>query len=376
MRFTTRQDVLLAVAALAGGLLLHAAGAHVNWGDGWTVASWWRLVPLAVVCAVMPLRRTAPVAALAVATVAFAADVAIGLSYGTALVYTDALYAAGVYGPKRPGAWLLRPAVGVSLVFAVAFGVVVHSLSWTVVVGAVLAVELVGPVLTGMIVRQHRDQAAAERLRADQVARLAELDRRTAVNAERTRMARELHDVIANHLSAVALHSSAALKMPDMAADQVRQALTVIRESSVEGLAEMRRMIGLLRAQEGVPDESPRTPRLDGIERLVEQIGRPDLEITHEVRGRPGELPAAIELAAYRIAQESLTNVLKHAGPGRAEMVVDHRDEIVSITVESPLGDHTAPVDGAGAGLIGMRERVALLGGRFTAGPRSGRWRV
>ena len=106
-------------------------------------------------------------------------------------------------------------------------------------------------------VRRQRSAVAAERTateaKTEAGARKSELDRRNAVNAERARMARELHDVIANHLSAVALHSSAALKMPDMAADQVRQALTVIRESSVEGLAEMRRMIGFLRAQEGGP---------------------------------------------------------------------------------------------------------------------------
>jgi signal transduction histidine kinase len=249
-------------------------------------------------------------------------------------------------------------------------------LSGLVVVGAILALSLVSPVLSGLVVRQHRDNAEMQRLRAEQVATLAEFDRRAAVAAERAQMARELHDVIANELSAVALHSSAILKMPDMGADDVRRALTVIRESSVRGLAEMRRMIVFLRAREDLANAGPVTPDLDEIGQLVEQLGRPDLKITFEVLGTLGELPAAVELAAYRIVQESLTNVLKHAGPGRGELLVDHRADVLVITMVSPLGRRDTALEGSGAGLVGMRERAVLLGGTFTAGPSRGHWRV
>ncbi|NEE16070.1 two-component sensor histidine kinase, partial [Streptomyces sp. SID7499] len=159
----------------------------------------------------------------------------------------------------------------------------------------------------------------AARLAAAQTARLAEMDRTQAVAAERARMARELHDMVANHLSAVAIHSTAALSIDDP--DTSRNALKVIRENSVEGLSEMRRLIGLLR--EGGEDQAPAAaPTLAALDSLIEQTNVNGasgglvctLEDTREEAA--GALPTPVELAAYRIVQESLTNALKHAAPG------------------------------------------------------------
>ncbi|NEA29214.1 sensor histidine kinase, partial [Actinomadura bangladeshensis] len=218
-----------------------------------------------------------------------------------------------------------------------------------------------------------RRRAEAERERAEQVARLAELDRRAAVTAERARMARELHDVIANHLSAVALHSSAVLRVADLDRAEIERSLRVIRENSVQGLAEMRRMIGLLR--DGGDADPAARPRLAELDRLVRHTARSDLSARLEVAGEPAELPAAVELAAYRIVQESLTNALKHAGPGRAEVRVEYGRRLV-IDVSSPLGRDGSRLPGSGSGLVGMRERAVMLAGEFDAGPDGGRWRV
>ncbi|MFG2019819.1 sensor histidine kinase [Actinomadura geliboluensis] len=385
-RLTTRQDALIAVASLAGGLLMLAAHGYSTWGTDWDPSRWVRLVPLLGLCAAMLLRRTAPLTGLALATPFNFADVAFGPSIATAMIFGDALYAASLYGRRRTAEWLLGATAAASLLVAAGVGIGLRGVAVGVVAGAVAGLVWVAPVLTAMAVREHRyraeaerrraeaehRRAEAERQRAEQVARLAELDRRAAVNAERARMARELHDVIANHLSAVALHSSAVLRVRDLDRSEIERSMEVIRENSVRGLAEMRRMIGLLR--DGGEDPAAR-PRLAELDRLVRHTGRADLAASLEVAGEPAELPAAVELAAYRIVQESLTNALKHGGPGRAEVRVRYGRRLV-IDVLSPLGRDGSRLPGSGSGLVGMRERAVMLAGEFDAGPDGGLWRV
>ncbi|GAA2591360.1 sensor histidine kinase [Actinomadura fulvescens] len=374
MRFTTRQDALLAVAAFAAGVVLLLAGGYGTW-DGPNVTPWWRLLPLAGLCFAMLFRRTRPILGLLISTPFNFADVVIGPGIATLMIYSDALYAAGLYGPKRTAERLLGITTAATLAVAVGAGIALSSASAGVLLGSLAGMAWVGPVLTAMVVREHRDRADIERQRSEQMARLAEMDRWAAVNAERARMARELHDVIANHLSAVALHSSAVLRVPDLDRAGINRSMEVIRENSVQGLAEMRRMIGLLRESDGVADP-PAAPRLDGLERLVAHTARSDLSTGLKVAGeRPG-LPAPVEHAAYRIVQESLTNALKHAAAGRVEVLLEYRPGRVAVTVDSPLGDERSRLPGSGSGLIGMRERATMLDGTFEAGPEDGRWRV
>ncbi|MEV5829856.1 histidine kinase [Spirillospora sp. NPDC052242] len=379
-RLTTPQDALIAAAALVGGLLMILADGYVKWADAWLPNLALRCVPLVGLCAAMLLRRTAPLTGLAVATPFNFLDVAMGPSLATLMIYGDALYAASLYGRRRTAEWLLGVTVAATLAATVAVGVLLGGVSIAVLLGAVAGITWVAPVLTAMAVREHRFRAEAERQRAEQVARLAELDRRAAVGAERARMARELHDVVANHLSAVALHSSAVLKVRDLDRETLERSLEVIRENSVQGLAEMRRMIGLLRDGDGGEADPPAQPRLSELERLVARTSRADLSARLRIAGEPPELPAAVELAAYRIVQESLTNALKHAGPGRADVLVEYGRDGLTIDVLSPLGAEDARLPGTGSGLIGMRERATLLGGRFDAGPwpepDGSRWRV
>lgn len=178
-------------------------------------------------------------------------------------------------------------------------------------IGLVVGLVSLMPAATGWIVRNHRDAAEAADLRAEQTALLAEMDRAQAVVSERARMARELHDMVANHLSAIAIHSTAALSIDDP--DTSRQALGVIRENSVEGLTEMRRLIGILRDTSDDTEPSA-APTLDGVGSLVEGARTNGLDVTLDA-DHGDSLPAPVELAAYRIVQESLTNVLKHASP-------------------------------------------------------------
>jgi signal transduction histidine kinase len=234
-------------------------------------------------------------------------------------------------------------------------------------IGVGVGVVAFAPAATGWVVRNHRDAAEAARLRAEQTALLAEMDREQAVTAERARMARELHDMVANHLSAIAIHSTAALSLDDP--ETSRDALGVIRENSVEGLAEMRRLIGLLRDSSG-DLEPAATPTLDGIPDLVEGARANGLDATLDAEHGP--VPAPVELAAYRIVQESLTNALKHAAEGPVHVRLRVRDGSLRIRVTSPFRPGDTPrAPGSGAGLTGMRERAALLGGTFEAGPEA-----
>ncbi|MFG3253045.1 sensor histidine kinase [Streptomyces sp. NPDC048172] len=372
-----RDDWLVAAAGLAGGLLL--------WGlDLYNTPAlvpghrWLTLLPLAVMCVAVLGRRVAQPWALLLAIPTMVADSVMGTLLATLLMFTDVVYAAVLYGSARLARTVL-PGAMIFTVAATVTAVAVFREPQALLLGAIAAGITVAPASTGALVRTHKNEAAAERLRAEQTALLAEMDRTQAINAERSRMARELHDVVANHLSAIAIHSTAALSLQD-AGTTTRDALGVIRENSVQGLAEMRRLIGLLRDAEGA-EESPATPSLDGIEALLDRAraASEGLEFTlrdereRDGDGTPTPVPAPVELAAYRVVQEAVTNALKHASPGAVTLRLARTDDggALAIRVTSPLSGHddVPRAPGSGAGLIGMRERVELLRGELTTGP-------
>ncbi|GAA3296484.1 histidine kinase [Dactylosporangium vinaceum] len=355
-------DLVLAGSGLAAGALMYVTGQYQA-----RVDARWLFVPLAVCCSALLLRRSAPVTSVLVGTAAVAGDVVIGPSLATPLVYTQVLYDACLHGSARLARTLLATSVVGSVVTAIVCLVVIRDVR-AIGLGVLLALVTIVPVLTGTHVRHHRDQAETARRSAQQVARLAAADRANAVAAERAGMARELHDVIANHLSAVAIHATAALST-DLGADGTRQALGVIRENSVQGLAEMRRMVGFLRDPAALPDNAP-----GGLRALDDLVARAGLPVRLDVRHGAGDVPVSVDLAAYRIIQESLTNALKHGDGGPVTVEVDCGPAAVTMRVTSGLPRER--VIGEGAGLIGMHERAALLGGELTAGERAGQWVV
>ncbi|MER5809226.1 histidine kinase [Streptomyces sp. NPDC002033] len=373
-----RDDVLLAVASVSAGLLLWSLGVHAN--NRQLLPAWAALVPLAVLGSLELVRRTMPRLTLAVGTAGLIADQFTVGSIATVLIFTDLMYAAVVYG--KP-AMARRLPVSTGLITLVT---TIAALAWlrtpqALLIGVITGIVSFAPALTGATLRNHREAAEAARLRAEQTALLAEMDRTQAVAAERARMARELHDMVANHLSAIAIHSTAALSIDSPAVS--REALGVIRENSVQGLAEMRRLIGLLR-EAGAGQEAVAVPCLDGLEALVARARTNgaasglDFALLDAREDGPA-LPAPVELAAYRIVQESLTNALKHAAPGTVtvRLAREPGGGPLTVGVDSPYGDRPGPrAPGSGAGLIGMSERTELLGGTFTAGPAGTVWQV
>ncbi|MCP3757085.1 sensor histidine kinase [Streptomyces sp. TBY4] len=384
-----RDDVLLAVFSVAAGLLLWSLGVHSSPTRD-LFPAWAALVPLLALGAMELLRRSAPRLTLAVGTAGLVADQFTVGNLATVLIFTDLMYAAVVYG--KPAMARRLPVITGLITVAVTIAAV----AWlrtpqALLIGVVTGIVSFGPALTGATLRNHREAATAARLRAEQTALLAEMDRAQAVVAERARMARELHDMVANHLSAIAIHSTAALSIDSPATS--REALGVIRENSVQGLAEMRRLIGLLR-DAGAGAEAVATPSLDGLDALLEQArtngaasGLDFVLLDRRPGEAPGPLPAPVELAAYRIVQESLTNALKHAAPGTVTVRLDREEPgaggraggggALHVVVDSPYGERPGPrAPGSGAGLIGMRERTELLGGAFEAGRADAVWRV
>src|SRR5215216_2052453 len=212
--------------------------------------------------------------------------------------------------------------------------------------------------------------------------RTAELQRareelaRRAVVEERLRLARELHDVVAHAMSVIAVQSGVGGHVANTQPKEAAKALVAIEATSRAALEELRRLLGVLRqADEPQGDLAP-VPGLADLEGLLAEVAKAGLAVKLQVNGTRPPVPAGVDLSAYRIVQEALTNVVKHAGPARAQVVVGYGDQEVTVEViDDGRGVVTSVSDGragTGHGLIGMRERVQAFGGELEVGPRSG----
>jgi signal transduction histidine kinase len=214
-------------------------------------------------------------------------------------------------------------------------------------------------------VRIRRERAAeAIRIREEEALRRA--------GEERLRIARELHDALGHHLSLINVQSGVALHLNDELPEQTRGSLVAIREASKEALSELRSVLDILR-QEG--EAAPRSPTstLDRLDDLVSQAAAAGLEVRTEIVGEVRPLPFGVDVAAFRIVQEALTNVARHAGPATANVRITYGDRELTVQVDDDgRGAPVAGAAGSGKGIGGMRERVAALGGDLEAGPRSG----
>ena len=199
---------------------------------------------------------------------------------------------------------------------------------------------------------------------------------RRAVVEERLRLARELHDVVAHAMSVIAVQSGVGAHVADSRPEEVGKALGAIEATSRAALTELRRLLGVLR-QDSEPQASlTPVPGLANLDSLLAEVGKAGLAVRLRVEGTPSPLPAGVDLSAYRIVQEALTNAVKHAGPVHAQVTIGYRDQEVTVEVTDDGRGAVPPASdgrmGTGHGLIGMRERVVAFNGELEAGPRPG----
>jgi signal transduction histidine kinase len=219
---------------------------------------------------------------------------------------------------------------------------------------------------TGLILSRR----AAQARELSERARQAELERERAVIEERQRIARELHDVIAHSVSVMTVQTGAVRRLLREDQEKEREALETVESTGRQALTEMRRLVGLLREQGTMPEFSPQ-PGMATIDSLLDGVRAAGLPVELEVAGSPQELPPGVDLAAYRVVQEALTNALKYAGPAQAWVGVSWGDDELELMIAND-GRSDNDGTGGGQGLDGMRERVSLYGGEIASGPREG----
>jgi signal transduction histidine kinase len=310
-------------------------------------------------------RRRAPLVVVGVTVIAWASTLGGGIPNDlTGVMTIIALYNAGRYAgaDRRSQAGAAAGVVAAGLLVNIE-GVIDPSMPWQD--GVFGAFVMFGSWYVGRRLRLRRERAA-QRLR-EQVA-----ETRRIVAEERTRIARELHDVVAHRVSLMTVQAGAAKAVAAKDPDSALQAMGAVEEAGREALNELRHLLGVLRPKTDLDGLGPQ-PGLADLPRLVEQIRAAGVDVALAPAGIPAELPARVDLFAYRIVQEALTNVLKHAGPGaRAEVRLGGgRNEIVIEVLDDGGGSGPAH-GGTGHGIIGMRERALLLGGTVDAGPRPG----
>jgi signal transduction histidine kinase len=223
--------------------------------------------------------------------------------------------------------------------------------------------------IAGYALRERSERAEAAEERASAAERAREAATRVAVAEERARIARELHDIVAHAVSVMVLQVGAVRhNLPASLADD-RDALRGVERAGRTALAEMRRLLAAMRSEEDEPEFTPQ-PGLDGLESLLADVRRAGLPVEVHVEGDPFALPRGVDLSAYRIVQEGLTNSLKHARASDADVTVRYRPDELEIEVRDN-GRGIGARDGLGHGLIGVRERVKIYGGEMTAGAAS-----
>jgi signal transduction histidine kinase len=224
--------------------------------------------------------------------------------------------------------------------------------------------------LAGFVFASKREEARKAAERATRLELEREAEARAAVAEERARIARELHDVVGHSVSVMTVQASGVRRLLKPEQEREREALLVVEQTGREALAEMRRLVGVLRRPEEAPALAPQ-PSLEYVEKLVDQAREAGLPVELRIEGDATQLPTSLDLTAYRLVQEGLTNAIKHANATRAEVVVRYGDGEVELLVsDDGTGSPDGDVDSGGHGLVGMRERVAVFGGELEAGPR------
>lgn len=312
-------------------------------------------------------RRRFPTAALVVASLGFFLD--RNLNYPSTIAIFGLLFvfhAVGSELPRRRALITGWTTIGLMTAFTIS-GVVVDQVS----IGTPLVVFIFTsfPFLLGLESRERREAEAEFAVRTTQL----EFDKTEAVQQERTRIARELHDVVAHEMTVATIQAAAARRLIGTDDGEAARAAAEAERAGHEGLVELRRLLGVLRTDE--PASRSPQPGLQQLDALADQMREAGLDVVVDIDGDRGDIPPGMDLNAYRIVQEALTNALKHAGPGATAMVaISYRPDGIEIAVSDDGRGASSSYGGSGTGhgLIGMHERTAMLRGTFAAGPAPG----
>ncbi len=355
-------DALIVVAAVSSAV--GTARRQQAAGPTGTTA-WWEVVAIAAVVLLLLLRRRFPFAAPAAMWLASAALSLMdgGLIPSSAAVFLAGLGAGFLLGNLRNDT---QARVGLAIVLGCS-AIVAYENPSSRPSDLVFTSVLFGMAwLVGYALRVRAQQTEAAEERAARAEREREAAARVAVAEERGRIARELHDVVAHAVSVMVLQVGAVRhRMPDSEAEN-RDALRNVEQAGRTALTEMRRLLSAMRRDDEAPELLP-TPGLADLDGLLKDVRATGLDVALRIRGEPMHLPPGLDLSAYRIVQEALTNTLKHAHARRAEVELDYAQHALRIEVRDD-GRGPSTRDGLGHGLVGIRERVKIFGGDMSAG--------
>ena len=314
-------------------------------------------------------RRQAPVPVLVAVLGSIAiADAGYGIANEASSAFVGCLfaaYASGAYTDRRDGR-----------IAAAVIGVMVIGMALSIGENVAGDALFIGGILytvwgAATVVRSRQELATALAARTVELEHEREEKAKLAVAQERARIARELHDVVAHKLSIMVVQAGAERRAMGDERPETADVLRTIEDTGRGAMAEMRRLLGMLRRSDDELALAPQ-PSLGHLEDLVAQVRAAGLPVELSVEGEPRALPPGIDLSAYRIVQEALTNALKHAGPARARVTVRYGDTELDIEIADDGAGATAEAPPGGHGLVGMRERVALFGGDLATGGRRG----
>ena len=357
---------------------------------------WAAIVIVAVAVVPAAFRRWRPRTALALVMTAGAVATAFSTSPVPWLAAAFVIYVIPLRFPRRDALWLLAGTLLVMAAGLAAFASIPHGgygpETGTIGKAAGLLLES-GLLVTvawlfGYSVRQQRSQAAGRREQAERRAREQLAEGRRAKSEERLQISRELHDVVAHTLSVIAVQAGVAGYVIGERPEEAARALSSIEQTSRSALHEMRALLGVLRdgetgarngAAPGTRDAAlTPAPGLADLDCLAERTGEAGVRVDLSVRGERPRLPAGLDLAAYRVIQEAVTNVIKHAATDQCRVTVNYQEDTLTLEVTDNGSGSTANGDGSeilvtGNGIIGMRERAAMYGGEIRAAPLPGR---
>ncbi|MFD7436557.1 sensor histidine kinase [Streptomyces sp. NPDC059861] len=340
------------------------------------------VVPITLVlCLVLALRRRMPEKMLVLAAAVGVAQLALDVGRLPAnFAMLVIVYTVAAIGERWASRFALAGGLCAAPLAQIRWPEPQTSVAGNIALAIFLTVPFALAWVLGDSIRTRRAYFAQLEERAARLEKEREAQSKVAVAAERARIARELHDVVAHNVSVMVVQADGAAYVLDAAPDQAKKALETISSTGRQALAEMRRLLGVLRTgehQEG--GEYVPQPDVEQIEDLVEQCRASGLPVDFKIEGTPRPLPSGVELTAYRIVQEALTNTRKHGGPNAGASVrLVYFDDGLGLLIEDD--GKGAPhelyedggLDGQGHGLIGMRERVGMVGGTLDAGPRPG----